>query len=181
MKNLLVILCFIFCFSDLFSQSIYRGKGKVSFISEAPLELIQGDTDQLNGIVDISNRNFAFKVSMNSFTGFNSALQREHFNEHYLETQKYPDATFLGTMLIKDDCTNGCITEAVCKGKFSIHGVTQIVTIPVILNLEEGTIKIIGEFKIKLSEYNIKIPKIVQAKIASEVLVKINVMMSEDL
>ena len=181
MKKILVLFSLAFCASFTYAQSIYQGKGKVSFISDAPLEIIEGNTDELVGIVDISNYNFAFKVNMASFMGFNSALQREHFNEHYLETQKYPDATFLGTMLIKDDCANGCITEAVCKGKFSIHGVTQIVTIPVTFNLEENTLKISGEFKVELSEYNIKIPKIVQAKIASEVLVKLNVLLSKDL
>ena len=180
MKKILFILTFVFFVSGLVAQSIYQGKGHVSFVSDAPLEIIKGNTDELMGIVDISNKHFAFKVNMTSFIGFNSALQREHFNEHYLETEKFPDATFLGTMLIKDDCFNGSVTEAVCKGKFTIHGVTQIVTIPVTFNFEEGTLKISGEFKVELSEYNIKIPKIVQAKIASEILVRLNVLLSKD-
>ena len=180
MKKVLFILILVFSIYSFNAQSIYKGDGNVAFISEAPLEIIEGNTDELMGIVDISNMNFAFKVNIGSFNGFNSALQREHFNEHYLETKKFPDATFLGTMLIEDDCSSGCVTEAVCKGKFTIHGITQIVIIPVTIDLEENTLKISGEFQVKLSEYNIKIPKIVQAKIASEVLVKINIVMAKD-
>ena len=181
MKHFLLIAYLVFSTSNLTAQSIFKVEGDVSFVSIAPLETIEGNTNELIGIVDISNKNFAFKVNVASFDGFNSPLQKEHFNEHYLETEKFPEATFLGTMLIKDDCTNGCVTDAICKGKFTIHGVTQIVTIPINYNFEESKLKINGEFKVKLSEYNIKIPKIVQAKIASEVIVKLNILLSNDI
>lgn len=180
MKKVLFTILIVFNLSGIHAQSIFKGDGEVSFISEAPLEVIEGQTDELVGIVDVSNMNFAFKVNMSTFDGFNSALQKEHFNEHYLETKKYPDAIFLGTLLVQDDCVNNCETKAVCKGKFTIHGVTQIVSIPVVLKFNDQTLEISGEFKVNLSKYNIKIPKIVQAKIASEILVKVNVVMTKD-
>lgn len=180
MKRFLLFLICLALINLTKAQDLYKGNGTASFVSEAPLEIIKGQTDKLAGIVDTSNMNFAFKVNMASFEGFNSALQKEHFNEHYLETKTFPDATFLGTLLIEDDCSNGCDTTAVCKGKFTIHGVTQIVTIPVDLNIDGNTLKISGDFKIKLSDYNIKIPRIVQAKIATEINVTVAVVMQND-
>ena len=179
MKYLLTI-SFLLIITSSFAQNLFKGKGHVSFISEAPLEIIEGDSDDLTGIVDLSTLNFAFKLNVSSFEGFNSPLQKEHFNEHYLETTKYPEAYFLGSILLQEDCSNGCDTEAICKGKFTIHGITQIVTIPIVFNLDKSDLRISGDFIIKLSDYNIKIPKIVHAKIASEIEVNVEILMNKD-
>ena len=177
MKRFIVLLSLL-VFAQNYAQSLYRGNGKVSFISDAPLEIIKVESDELQGIVDTSKMNFAFAIDMTSFQGFNSPLQKEHFNEHYLDTKKHPKATFLGSIVTSDNCDNGCDTDAICKGKFTIHGVTKIVTIPVHLTIDEGVLKISGEFLVRLSDYNIKIPRIVQAKIASEIKVTVeNVML----
>ena len=176
MKRIIVILS-LFVFTQNYAQSLYRGNGNVSFISDAPLEIIKAESNALDGIIDTSNMNFAFTIDMTSFQGFNSPLQKEHFNEHYLDTKKYPKATFLGTIITSENCDNGCDTDAICKGKLTIHGVTEIVTIPVHLTIDNGALNISGEFFVKLSDYNIKIPRIVQAKIASEIKVTVeNVM-----
>ena len=162
---------------NAYSQSLYRGNGTVSFISEAPLETIKAKSKELVGIVDASNMNFAFSIDMISFQGFNSPLQKEHFNEHYLDTKDYPKATFVGSIITNENCDNGCDTDAICKGKFTIHGVTKIVTIPVHLNIDQDALKISGEFFVKLSDYNIKVPRIVQAKIATEIKVTVESVM----
>jgi polyisoprenoid-binding protein YceI len=180
MKRLLLLILLLVYTTCFFAQTLYKGNGTAAFISNAPLEVIKGESNKLAGIVDTSSMNFAFKINVASFEGFNSPLQKEHFNEHYLETSKYPDATFLGTLITTEDCTNGCETEAVCKGKFTIHGVTQIITIPVILKLDDTILKISGQFTIKVSDFNINIPKIVLAKIASEIEVKVAINMLKD-
>jgi len=70
--------------------------GEVSFTSNAKLELINASSKNIKGIIDPATGNFAFVVTSQSFEGFNSNLQREHFNEKYMETDKYYDATFSG-------------------------------------------------------------------------------------
>ena len=159
------------------AQTIYKGGGKVSFISEAPLETIEAESNILAGIIDKSKMNFAFKLNVSSFDGFNSALQKEHFKEHYLETRKYPDATFLGKIILDNPCKSQCKTKAICKGKFKIHGITQIVSIPVDYEIKNNIIYISGDFKVLLSDYKIKIPRIVQAKISPEILVYVDIEM----
>lgn len=177
MKHFTCFLILLLLSSTLCAQSIFQGKGKVGFVSDAPLELIKAETEALVGVVNQATMNFAFKVNITTFDGFNSALQKEHFNEHYLETKKFPDATFLGKILLEEVCESGCEVKAVCKGKFKIHGVTQIVTIPMLYSFKEDTLFISGEFVILLADYNIKIPRIVQAKISPEIKVNVEIEM----
>src|SRR5690348_17979072 len=74
-------------------------KGEISFTSNAELELIKASSDKVQGLIDPSSNQFAFTVDIRSFQGFNSQLQREHFNEKYMESDKYPKATFSGKII----------------------------------------------------------------------------------
>ena len=58
----------------------FTDSGHVEFSSDAPLEYIQASSNELAGILNINDLSFSFTVSMVSFQGFNSALQRTHFN-----------------------------------------------------------------------------------------------------
>src|SRR5687768_3280102 len=73
--------------------------GKIDFTSDAPLELINANSEKAQGIIDPSTKQFAFIVGTSSFKGFNSELQRQHFNEKYMETEKYYQSSFSGTLL----------------------------------------------------------------------------------
>src|SRR5205809_7976282 len=74
-------------------------KGTIAFRSEAPLEVIKASSNELRGIIETQKKQFAFSIKLKSFKGFNSGLQKEHFNENYLESDKYPDATFVGKII----------------------------------------------------------------------------------
>ena len=180
MKVKLILINILLLSGQLFSQTISRGQGEVYFISDAPLETIEATSKDLIGIIDLSKMNFAFKVNMTSFDGFNSALQKEHFNEHYIESSIYPNATFAGRLLMDEVCEKDCKVTAICKGKFNIHGVQQIVSIPVTYSVEDDNIFIEGKFSILLSDYNIKIPRIVQAKISPEIEISVNIEMQPE-
>src|SRR5688572_1480480 len=79
---------------------VYRTKkGTVKFISVAPLETIKAESHSLKGIIDTSQNTFAFSITINSFQGFNSALQEQHFYENYMETGLFPLATFSGKII----------------------------------------------------------------------------------
>jgi len=159
--------------NTVISQNYYKGTGDVLFISEAPLEVIRAESSNLEGIVDLDKMKFAFKIKVNTFDGFNSALQKEHFNEHYLETEKYPEATFTGKIILDDKCESNCTTSGVFKGTFTIHGESKVELIPVSFKLNGNNIFISSQFEILLSDYNIKIPRIVQSKISPEIDVAI--------
>lgn len=106
-------------------------------------------------------------VPIKSFS-FQKKLMQEHFNENYLESDQYPNATFKGKLLDWNGSTTG-ETDARAKGTMEIHGVEQEMTIKGILDYSDEELSLEAVFPIKLADYNIKIPKAVFYKIAEEV------------
>ncbi|HEY6979084.1 MAG TPA: YceI family protein [Chitinophagaceae bacterium] len=148
--------------------------GIVSFRSEAPLELIRASSDQLFGIIDIDKKIFSFKIMMRSFQGFNSPLQREHFNENYMESDKYAEASFKGKIIEDQDLTVNGTYELRAKGTLTIHGVSQERIIKSDVTVSDKKITLKSNFSVLLSDHNIPIPKVVYQKLANEIKVEIN-------
>lgn len=149
-------------------------KSVVSFHSNAKTELIKATSGELKGIIDADKRTFAFSVAMKSFAGFNSPLQEEHFNENYMESDKYPTASFTGHIIEEDDFTKDGTYNIRAKGKLNIHGVEQERILQGDLIVKNGNIKLSSIFTVLLSEHDIKIPRIVHEKLASEIKVIID-------
>jgi hypothetical protein len=155
--------------------SIYQTvNGIVSFRSEAPLELIRASSDQLIGLIDIDKKIFSFKIPMRSFRGFNSPLQREHFNENYMESDKYAEASFKGKIIEDQDLTVDGTYELRAKGTLTIHGVSQERIIKSDVTVSNKKIAVKSNFSVLLSDHNIPIPKVVYQKLANEIKVEIN-------
>ena len=144
-------------------------KASIAFTSHAELEVIKASSDQIQGLLDPSNNKFAFSVKMLSFKGFNSELQREHFNEKYLESDRFPTASFSGKIIEDLDLTKDGTYEVRAKGDLEIHGVKQTRIIKSKLTVSKGKVSIDTNFTVPLSDHNITIPKIVGQKIATEI------------
>ena len=157
------------------AKSIYMAKdATIHFKSDAPLELIEATSTKMKGVLKPAEQTFAFSVANNTFEGFNSALQKEHFNENYMESAKYQASTFSGK-IIEDVDYNADGTYTVrAKGKLNIHGVEQERIIKATMQIKKGIITITSSFTVPLAEHNITIPKIVYQKIAEEITVDVN-------
>lgn len=172
MKRCLSTLTAVFFVIGAYSQIYTCKDGTTKFTSEAPLELIKAQSGKTTGAVDFSNKNIAFSVGVESFNGFNSDLQKEHFLENYMEADKYPKAVFKGK-LIEDVEINKPGTYSVrAKGTFNIHGVEKEKIIKVKLIVKDGQIDAESDFDVPLSDHDIKVPKIVNQKIASVISVQ---------
>jgi YceI-like domain len=172
-----LFICLMLCalFSFVLNDLLFYAEGAaVSFRSEARLELIQAKSNALKGIINSEKRSFAFTVPMTSFEGFNSPLQKQHFNENYLESNIYKTASFSGRIIEKPNLSKDGVYQVRAKGKLSIHGVTRERIIKSQITVKEGVFKVEASFSILLSEYNIAIPKVVQQKIAEEIHILIN-------
>lgn len=145
--------------------------GSVSFKSEATLELIQARSNKLRGAIDPVNNTFAWSVETRSFEGFNSPLQREHFNENYMESGKFPRVSFAGKIIEKIDFQKDGKYIVRAKGKLSAHGVEQERIIRSDLQVSGNKLWIQSSFTVPLSDHNINVPQIVHQKIAEEVSV----------
>ena len=178
MTKILPFLFLLIWTEGLSSQSlasIYSGRqGEVRFLSEAPLESIEASSGQLQGAINVEERKFAFLVDIRSFQGFNSALQREHFQENYMESELYPKAYFSGTFIGNVDLTQNGRYRLRAKGHLFIHGKSQERIIEGTIEVEKGIIKVESYFTVLLSDHDINIPRIVTQKIASEIRVWVN-------
>ncbi|MBL7932007.1 MAG: YceI family protein [Bacteroidia bacterium] len=169
-----LLLFFLFITSSTFSQVYVCKDGHTKFTSEAPLELIKAQSDKTTGVLDCSNKNVAFSIDIDSFDGFNSGLQKEHFRENYMETEKYPKATFKGKIIEDVDFTKSGSTMVRAKGIFSIHGAEKEKIVKVKITVKGKEILVESSFEVPLEDHNIKIPKVVNQKIASVIMVDVN-------
>ena len=164
-----VAFVFVFWSFALQAQRFIVDKGEISFASNASLEMIKATSDRVTGLIDPANNQFAFLVSIATFRGFNSELQRQHFNENYLESEKYPKATFSGKIIEQIDFTRDSTYEVRAKGDLDIHGQKQSRIIKSKLTIKNGHLMIESTFVVPLTDHQITIPKIVSQKIATEI------------
>jgi len=149
--------------------------GNVNFESKAPLELIEAKTADVLGVLDIDRKAFAIAIPISTFRGFNSALQREHFNENYMETFKYPKGIYKGIILDDDvDFTKNGFYKVTTKGKLELHGVVTPREIECDIKVENDLINVKTIFEVPLENHNIKIPTVVRYKISETILVSID-------
>lgn len=178
MRRYTLILVSLFTFSCVHAQVYGTNNGSISFSSDAPLELIRASSNEMKGRVDMSKKIFAFSIRISSFNGFNSPLQKEHFNENYMESVQFPNASFSGRIIEDIDLTKDGSYTVRAKGNLTIHGVTQERIIKSDLVVKDGKVSLRSNFTVLLSEHNILIPKVVHEKLASEIKVEVKAELS---
>jgi len=179
LKTIILSLLF-FCYTLVSSQTLYvTNSGSTSFTSDAPLEVIKASSKSIIGALKATDKSFAFSVLVKSFEGFNSSLQRTHFNENYLESDKFPKITFEGKIIEDISLEKDGSYNIRGKGKFTVHGVSQERIIPCKLSVSNGMISITSNFSVFLADHNIKIPSVVNQKIAEEITVSVKVELSK--
>jgi len=171
----ILTLIWVFCCSFASAQQVYEvSSGTIKFNSKAPQELIHASSDNLMGVIDMERKTFAFKIGISSFMGFNSPLQREHFNENYMETEVFPEASYSGKIIEDVDLTKDGVYEVRAKGKLRIHGVEQERIIRSTITSKKGRVSIQSDFVVLLADHNIKIPKVVHSKLSPEINVTVS-------
>lgn len=153
--------------------------GKIDFTSDARLELINANSEKAQGLIDPNTKQFAFTVSTRSFKGFNSDLQREHFNEKYMESEKYYKSSFVGTLTESVNFKVDGVYQVYAKGTLLVHGKKQPRTISGTITVSNGTLTVDSYFTVPLADHDITIPKIVNQKIATEIRVTLKFLMEE--
>mgnify|MGYP000179793268 CR=1 FL=1 len=179
MKKIAILFTAIFALAiTTNAQQFITKNGKISFYSDGPLEKIEAHNSQVNSALNIETGAIVFKVLMKSFV-FEKALMQEHFNENYVESDKFPNSTLKGKVTnIKDiDFTKDGVYEVEIEGELTIHGITKKVN-------EKGTFTVSKEgihgestFMLKLADYDIRIPGAVTGKIAEEIEITVDVML----
>jgi polyisoprenoid-binding protein YceI len=172
MNKLLLALSVFIC-NSFYAQIYICKDGNTKFTSEAPLELIKAQSNKTTGVLDCAAKNVAFSIDIDSFEGFNSGLQKEHFRENYMETEKYPKATFKGKIIEDVDFSKNGTSQVRAKGIFNIHGTDKEKIVKAKITIKDKEIFVETSFEVPLEDHNIKIPKVVNQKIASIIMVEV--------
>lgn len=170
-----LVALFILSSINLQAQNVYQTKeGYVKFFSAALVEDITAENNKVHSVLKTDTGDMAFKVKINKFE-FAKDLMKEHFNENYLESEKYPDAKFSGKIINIDDLdlSKDGKYEVEVEGELTIHGKTKTYKAKGTLEKSGESIKANTVFIVELKDHKIKIPKVVFHNIAEKIEVTI--------
>jgi polyisoprenoid-binding protein YceI len=173
MKKLIILSWFISIYSLSFSQEVCKSSScEISFFSETPMENIDAVNKDGKAILNTKTNELVFVVTIIGFK-FKKPLMEEHFNENYMESDKYKTAHFKGQIIGDVDYLKNGEYKVKAKGVLNIHGVDKEREISGVITVKNGAIELNSSFDVNLKDHKIKIPKMVIKNIAETVKVTI--------
>jgi hypothetical protein len=178
MKKLLLLLIFVpvTVVSALAQGKYFTRSGKIFFkCTKSSIEKIEATNKSTTAVLDIKTGQFQFAVLMKGFE-FERALMQEHFNENYVESEKFPKAEFKGQVINYAEVAfdkDGTYPVKV-KGILTIHGVSKEMETAGIIQVKQGKLLTKADFILLLSDYNISIPSLVSDKISNTVNISVD-------
>lgn len=177
MKNLL-FLTLILISIDLSAQILKSSQTEIGFFSATPIEDIDAINKDSKALINTKTNEFAFVVPIVGFK-FKKELMEVHFNENYMESDKYKTAYYKGTLKGGFDYTKDGIYSITASGNLNIHGVDKERDIDVEMIIKDGIVNIKSKFIVKLKDHKVDIPKVVVKNIAEEVQVDVNAIFNQ--
>ena len=177
-NSLLLIMIFTLFNFSLEAQKMSIKTSNISFFSDGLLEDITAVNTASQAILNLMDGAFVLRIPITSFE-FPNQLMQEHFNENYLESDKFPTATFKGKLNRTFEMGNIVNTTFKAQGELMIHGIAQERTIVVDISDEKKGIKVQGKFDVVLEDHDIKIPSLLFQKIAEIIAVDIEIHLAE--
>lgn len=173
-KLLLLFSVFVFSLSSFGQDKYFTKSARINFYSNAPLEDFEAKNKSAVSVLDIKTGSLQFSTLIKGFEFENQEMQ-EHFNDHYLESDKFPKAEFKG-QVVNNNSVNYKKTGSYpvqVKGQLTLHGVTKDVVSSGFIKVDTKGLNTTSTFNIMVADYGIKIPSLVKDKIAK--IVKITV------
>jgi YceI-like protein len=163
-KYCLSFLLITFCVS-CFGQQNVIGQGTVSFIA-VDYEEIAAINDKGTSIINLQKGTISIQIPVRAFQ-FDKSLMQEHFNEKYMESDKFPLATYKGT--IKGYQNKEGKHKVSSEGEITIHGVCKKIIAEGEIDVNEKEILLVVETRIKIKDFNVKLPKLFFISLTEEV------------
>lgn len=182
MKKLIFALSILAVASPAFAQKYMSRTAKISFNASSPEspEKIEAVNNEVAVIWDGSNGDFVFQAPIKSFK-FQRELMQQHFNENYMESDKYPKSTFKGKVTNMRDVilTKDGTYKVTVSGELTIHGVTKTVSVPGTITVRDGNATASAKFMVHLADYKIDVPSMVADKLAKDATIVIDAAMTK--
>lgn len=185
-----------------FSQKYKVFDSKTSFFSYAPLENITASSSDLQGIIDLETGEFFFRLPIKSFN-FKRSLMQTHFNDKYMNSDKFPNSTFKGqsnnlkyeiekiikelnkksnkndSSIIDEQFMNILNQGVIIEGLINIHGEEKELKTKVVISLEDEKIRFFTMFYVETDDFKIKIPKLLKDNISEKIEIKVSGFLNE--
>ena len=165
MVRLIISIFFIILSFTVNAQQYLTKTANISFFSEAPLEDISAKNTKVSAVYDEETKQLVFQLNISDFI-FPKPLMQEHFNENYLESDKFPKSSFSGVVEQLNE-------RVIVTGTLKMHGVTNEVEVTGSLEKKNDYVIINASFIIPLKDFKIKIPRVVMYNIAEEIEVTV--------
>ena len=164
---------------NLSAQKFFTKDAKINFdaTNASSPEKIAAVNPKGTLVIDAATGKMEAAVLVKGFR-FEKALMEEHFNENYMESNKFAKATFSGDVV--DFKKNVNLTKdgdytATVKGKLTMHGITKDVETKGVITVKGGKITASkSSFKAPLADYKIDIPSVVRDKIGNDAKIDIS-------
>jgi len=161
-----LFVLFLVVINTAFAQKYISESSTTTFFSSAPLEDIKATNRKARSVFDSDKGDIVFSIPIKDFQ-FRKSLMQEHFNEKYLESDKFPKSTFSGKVT---GFSKGISNDKVwAEGTMEIHGVKKNIKVPGKLNFAADKVNLECKFIVKLEDYNVEIPSLLFQNIAEEV------------
>ena len=171
-KCLIGMLFLLYAFPALTQIYICRN-ADITFFSSAPIEDIKGESSTALSALNVDSKEVYFKVPIRSFN-FPSSLMQEHFNEDYLESNKFPYAEFKGKIIDNIDLTKPGTYTVTVEGNLTIHNVSRAYTTKGIVEVKPDAITTHAVFNIKPQDHGVKIPTLLTKNLAENLQVTVD-------
>lgn len=173
--NILVLLLIIATNTNGFAQKLITKTGSIKFQASMPsYEEVAAENKSVSAVLEQSTGDFAALVLIKGFR-FKVALMEEHFNENYMDSEKFSKATLKGKIENFDSTKiTNTATNFTLKGDLTIHGKTKPVTVIVKISKAANGVNAIGTFEVKPEDFDIEIPGMVRKKIADKIKISYN-------
>jgi hypothetical protein len=167
----LTIIALLFAFSS-WAQKFVTEKTFVLFFSDAAIEDITAKNTTASGIFNSATNDIAFAIPIKDFE-FAKSLMKEHFNEKYMDTEKYPKSTFRGKISGFDIAGDG-VQNVKATGQLTVHGQTRDIDVPGTIEKQGDKLIMKSKFIVKLEDYKVTIPQLMWQNIAEQVEVTVD-------
>lgn len=171
MRLLLITAFLILSYCASAQNTLFSVKNsEFSFFSKAPLEDIEAKNTRASSIINTANREVVVRIPVSQFQ-FRNKLMQQHFNENYMESEKYPYATFRGKINEPIDFSKPGVYTVSTNGILNIHGINQERKLTGKLTVGNNMLSLDTQFDVLLIDHKIDIPKLVFNKIAEKIAV----------
>jgi hypothetical protein len=174
MKKALLIAMLYVCAIGHSQEKMISKSGKITFEgSVASFEEVKAINNNVTFILNPATGEIASLALMKGFR-FKVALMEEHFNENYIETDRYPKATFRGKIEGFDlESLRVNPKDFIIKGKLELHGKSRDIITKARISKSVSGISILSDFSVNASDFNIEIPSLVKSKVSNKINIQV--------